>query len=64
MLRKKLLTKLVHAVTPKKRKPRTVYPPMPDDPTELAKAMFEVADRNAFGRPRTPRKTRNVKSSI
>ena len=50
MPRKRLLTKLLHALTPtKKRKPRTVYPPMPDDPEELAKAMFEVADRKAFG---------------
>jgi len=45
MLRKKLLTKLVHALTPtKKRKPRTAYPPMPDDPRELARALF-VNDR-------------------
>ena len=55
MLRKKLLTKLVRAVTPKKKE-KTVYPPMPADPKELAKAMFEVADRNAFGRPHTARR--------
>ena len=48
MLRKRL-TKLLRAVTPKKKKPRTVYPPMPDDPKVLAKAMFEVADQKAFG---------------
>ena len=48
---KKRLAKVINAITPKKKKPRTVYPPMPDDPRELAKAMFEMADRKAFGRP-------------
>ena len=46
---KKRLAKVINAITPKKKKPRTVYPPMPDDPKVLAKAMFDVADQKMFG---------------
>ena len=43
MLRKKLLTAILRATAPKKKKP--TYAPMLADPKELAKAMFWENDQ-------------------